>query len=263
MSAKYNMLYPPLVERIYAEERAKYKKQADAEKSAKTRLHQMYGAYVQGNIHKKATALLGELEEQDSLESLNKICVSIMGLHASTRERLPFIRQFYDFISAHTGKVTTVMDLGCGLNPFSMPFLGFDAGALPSAYFAYDIDMRTSELLNRFFSCLGMPQYAGCMDLAVNTPKERVDLAILCKLLPVLEAQTPGRGFQLVCGIDAEFIVITYPLKSLGGREKGMGRNYSAAFAGAMEAGLLKRKSGNFVLAGQASIGNELVFILK
>jgi len=248
---KYDMLYPPLVERIYNEETQKHKKSADGIKAAKTRLHLLYGAYNSGNIHKKADALLTNLENgADAKET----ATAIMKLHASTNERLLHLDALYAFIEKHTGTVESVLDLGCGFNPFSVLHMPL----LPKTYHAYDIDMRTKDLLNRFFSVLKLPQTADCADLAVETPTPHVDLALMSKLIPVLESQSQGRGFALANNTNAKFLVITYPLKSLGGREKGMGKNYAAQFESAVTGGKLK----NFVMVDNMKIGSELVYIM-
>ena len=243
MSAKYSMLYPPLVARIYEEEKLKNPK--NYEKAAKTRLHQMFGAYVQGNAHKKAAALL-ERGDTDAL----------LSLHASTKERLPHYTGFFAFIAAHAPGIQTIMDLGCGLNPFSLPYLPWPG---LNAYYAYDIDTRTRDLLNQFFASQNLPQTAACADLAVETPADKADLALLCKLVPVLEMQQTGRGFELARQLDANFLAITYPTKSLGGREKGMSKNYAAQFENAYAGGALD----GFTLLANATIGNELVYILQ
>ena len=242
--AKYSMIHPPLVARVYEEEKARGAK--DCEKATKTRLHQMFGAYVQGNAHKKAAALLGQP-------------VSILSLHASTKERLPHYPQFYEFLTTHAPNIQTIMDLGCGFNPFSLSFLPESVCTSLKAYYAYDIDTRTRDLLNQFFAQQNLPQTAACADLAVETPVEKADLALLCKLVPVLEMQRPGRGFELARQLDTKFLAITYPTKSLGGREKGMGKNYAAQFENAYASGAL----GDFELLASAQIGNELVYILK
>lgn len=283
--AKYNMLYPPLVQRILNEEMNKGGK--DATKATKTRLHQMFGAYVQGNAHKKAAALLHEFEAGDNSADIKKdeeTSRAIMALHASTKERLPHLEDFLAFIARHVERVETILDLGCGFNPFSAPFwsecfIGIKrekrrtqedfarvSGMYPEAtediditYYAYDIDVRTRDLLNRFFAYLNLPQTASCADLVVETPAEKADLALMCKLVPVLEAQLPGRGFELARQTNAKFLVITYPLKSLGGREKGMGKNYAIQFEKARADGLL----GEYKLVASEEIGSELVYLLR
>jgi len=262
LSAKYDMLHPPLVSRILAEE----SQAKDPVKAAKTRLHQLYGAYVQGNAHKKAASLLtavasscGNSWDRDSWGAdIESAAQSILRLHASTKERLPHLIGFYEFVATHTGQAETIMDLGCGFNPFSIPLMPTSLSSNLKSYHAFDIDTRTRDILNRFFSLLKLPPTAECIDLAVETSSHSVDVALMCKLLPVLEAQIPGRGFELAAGINTRFLVITYPLKSLGGRDKGMEKNYSNAFEKAISAGAM----GRFTPIARERVGNELVYIL-
>jgi len=260
------MIHPPLVARVYEEEKAKGAK--DCEKATKTRLHQMFGAYVQGNAHKKAAGIVCSPDsdrEESSVEQHSPIIPgltrnpAILSLHASTKERLPHYPAFYTFLTTHIKSIQTILDLGCGFNPFSLPYLPTPTRAGLKAYHAYDIDTRTRDLLNQFFARQNLPQTANCADLAVETPTEKADLALLCKLVPVLEMQRPGRGFELARQLDAQFLAITYPTKSLGGREKGMSKNYAAQFEDAYARGAL----GRFTQIANAQIGNELIYILQ
>ena len=244
LSTKYDMIYEPLIERIIAEESEK----KDPIKSAKTRMHQLYGAYLHGNSHKKATVLL---EEMNTAE--------ILSLHASTRERLLCINELYHFIAEYTGAVKSILDLGCGFNPFAVSLMPDSLVKNLEVYHTYDIDLRTRDLLNCFFEMKGLPAAAKCADLAAETPGELVDLAFMLKLIPVLEAQCAGRGFKLANALNTRFLVISYPVKSLGGREKGMEKNYAASFKKAEDAGLLN----NFTLVASERIGSELIYVLK
>jgi len=248
LSKKYASVFPPLISRLIEEEI--HKKAPDSIKAAKTKLHQIYGAYTQDNAHKKAARLL------DGLADPITTAKAILSLHASTKERLPYYADFYDFILGHVGRAESILDIGCGYNPFSIPLI--PALTKLQAYHAYDIDTWVADLLNRFFACLGLPTAAKCADLAVDIPQETADIALMCKLLPVLESQSPGSGYRLARGLNVRYLLITYPLKSLGGREKGMAKHYSAAFSQALQDGEL----GKFSLVDERQVGNEMLYIL-
>ena len=276
MAKKYSAVYQPLIERLQAETAKKHKKGPDTIKAVKTKLHQLYGAYTQDNAHKKASAIVSALEKSymhaeyinddvkepaavTDLARNNEIqnaATALLSLHASTKERLPQYAEFYGFILSHVGQMESIIDIGCGYNPFSLPLIP-EAVNL-KAYYAYDIDMQVANLLNRFFSCFSLPPLAQCADLALHIPREHADVALMCKLIPVLEAQTPGSGLKLARELNASHLVITYPLKSLGGREKGMAQHYTAAFEKAMADG----KLGKFALVGQRRIGDEMLYLL-
>jgi len=206
------------------------------------------------------------------------LATSLLKLHASTAERLGNMDAFFPFIFAHTrrdvktgltlnqgvgGSAHTngnaILDLGCGLNPFAIPFMP----VAPSVYHAVDIDKQTALYINKYIKLLGLSDGCECIcaDILADAPfhfKHHVGsytTAFLFKLLPVLEYQKPGGGLALLKRINAESIVVTYPLKSLGGKEKGMGVNYADAFE--------KLVSFDFRIAAQARIGNELVYIIR
>ncbi|MCL2571186.1 MAG: hypothetical protein FWE11_02185 [Defluviitaleaceae bacterium] len=235
---KYSGVYEPLIKRL-SEENPDIK-------TVKTKLHQVYGAYTQDNAHKKAAKLLDNYDGAAT-------AMALLALHASTKERLPHYDDFYNFIFQYTGKVDSILDIGCGYNPFSLPLI-----PKLQKYFAYDIDTRVADLLNRFFLYEDLPPKAKCADLAVEIPKDTADLALMCKLIPVLESQATGSGFLLARSLNVKHLLITYPLKSLGGREKGMEKNYTAAFEKAMEEGQLS----SFTLVANQKVGSEILYLL-
>ncbi|MCL2361974.1 MAG: hypothetical protein FWC73_09205 [Defluviitaleaceae bacterium] len=237
---KYAGVYPPMIERLTGEN-------SDL-KAAKRKLHQAYGAYTQDNGYKKAGKLLDNMNE-----GIPSTAQDLLALHASTKERLPYYKEFYEFILENTGPIESILDIGCGYNPFSVPLIPTKL----KAYYAVDIDVRGAELINRFFLLLGLPPYAKCADLAVEIPQDNADIAMMCKLIPVLEAQSPGSGYRLARELNTRFLLITYPLKSLGGREKGMAKNYTAAFEKALADGQLEP----FSLIAQKQIGQEMLYL--
>lgn len=246
LSKKYSNLYSPLIMRICKEEYAKYKKDKDRIKSVKNKLHIIYGAFSSDECQKKALAIMNP-----GNSDIKNISEEIMQFHASTNERLNSLDEFYGFIFDTVGKIESVLDIGCGFNPFSIPLMP----AYIKKYYAYDIDYRTVALLNHYFSLLNLPQLANNIDIITETPKDIVDVAFLFKLIPVIEIQSSGRGFKLLHEINAEYIVMTYPVKSLCGKNKGMEINYTKSF----EKGI----AGSFKIIGQKIIGSELIYIIK
>ena len=238
ISAKYNMIYQPLVERILQEESL----QADPVKATKTRLHKLFGAYIRTGVHKRAEKLLskGLLEE-------------LIDLHVSTKERKNHYSEFYGYVFETVGKPNSVLDLGCGFNPFTLS----NYGSSLSSYTAIDIDIRTRDLLNSFFQVKGLPLLAECKDLVNETPNNTADLGLMLKLMPLIESEQTNRGFMLANGLNVKHLVITYPIKSISGKSKNMEHNYSASFENAVDSGLLD----NFNFLPKKIIGNELIYI--
>ncbi|MBR6771923.1 MAG: hypothetical protein IKM29_00870 [Clostridia bacterium] len=247
-AGKYSFLAPGLVLRIAAEEAPKYKKDKDRIKAVKKQLHIFCGAFENDNCHREAEQILGSLNKGEFLgrERLEKLCL----LHASTRERLPDMEEFYAFLSSSLGNPESIIDVGCGFAPFC-------AELLPSVkeYRASDIDARSVSLIGKYLELSGLKGSAYPLDAVSQTPEECADAAFMFKLFPVLEAQKKGRGFEIMKELKVKRIALSFPIRSLGGRDKGMESFYSEKFEGGLPEG--------FEIKDKKVIGTELLYILE
>ena len=55
-------------------------------------------------------------------------------------------------------------------------------------------------------------------------------VAFLLKTLPCLEQLDKGISPKLLDAVPADYLLISYPIRSLGGRAKGMGKTYETQF---------------------------------
>lgn len=251
-SRHYACLSPALVARIIGEEYPRYRRDKERVKAVKNRLHQLFGAFTGDRSHALAAAMLEEAAAGGA-EGLREAALRILGLHASSTERLAELKAFHAFAfeRAPKGRALTIADIGCGFHPFSIPWMPAPVGV----YHAIDVDTRTEGLLNRFFGLLGLPQTALTADILSEPFEEAVDIAFALKVLPVMEAQRKGSAQAVIDGLAARLVVVSYPIKSLGGHAKGMLSSYAAAFEGMRFAGR--------AIAGKAVIGSELVYLLE
>jgi 16S rRNA (guanine(1405)-N(7))-methyltransferase len=67
-------------------------------------------------------------------------------------------------------------------------------------------------------------------DVLQTVPKHKVDLALLLKSIPCLEQVDKAAVERLLDRIEADFLLISFPVHSLGGRERGMSINYATRF---------------------------------
>lgn len=225
-SAKYKSLPPALVQAIGAQELARRRNLKEAVKATKNRLHQMAGAYQVGKLdyagwlhHLQATA--GEQS------AVRKVCSEILLHHASTRERLPILDEFYATLLTGLPRLTSVLDLACGLNPLTVPWMGLPEGV---AYFACDIYQDQIDFLNQALPLLGVHGTAQVCDLLADCPTQAVDVAFLFKTIPCLEQADKTIGRRLLDQIQAPILLISFPAQSLGGHNKGMMVNYEEHF---------------------------------
>ena len=236
-SAKYREIAPELVRRIGAQELDKRRSLKEAVKATKNKLHQVGGAYQQTKLnYEKSLELLRETACTEPVEvtvshpnQLRAICHQLMQAHASTRERLPILDEFYETIFANLPPIHTVLDLACGLNPLSYPWLPLPGDV---EFTAVDIYGDMLNFIQDFFELAGVNGRTQQRDIIGNPPTEPYDLILLLKTLPCLEQVDKHAAVNLLDAVNGSYLVISYPAQSLGGRSKGMVENYTEQFMG-------------------------------
>jgi 16S rRNA (guanine(1405)-N(7))-methyltransferase len=225
-STKYGDLCADTIRRVAARELAHHGSAKAAVKATKRRLHQVYAAFEEEIDYDAAYRMLKTAYSAGAGQGIRAACGEIMARHASTRERLPILDRFYEGILAVTGVPASILDLGCGLNPLSLPWMGPHL----ESYVALDIDARRIAFLNRYLQLAGLQPLARCQDVLVRPPEDQADLALLLKTSPSLERQEPGATLRLLDGLRVRFVAVSFSVKSLGGREKGMQDHYHEQF---------------------------------
>ncbi|NIA13445.1 MAG: hypothetical protein GWP08_05145 [Nitrospiraceae bacterium] len=224
-SRKYRHCCGDTLDRIAGWALARHHAPKDALKAAKRKLHQVYGAYFDRFDWKRIEEFLFAIEAGAGVDTLRDVCGEILRSHASTRERLPIMEQAFGTIFECVGRIERVVDLACGLNPFALPWMPLPESC---AYEAIDIDERLMAILGTFFERAGRRGTAQCRDMLVSPPDTEADVVLLLKLLPCLEQQEKGAALALLRSLRARYAVVSFPLKSLGGRSKGMAAHYGA-----------------------------------
>ena len=251
-SAKaYQMVCDDTLLRLCDKAVARFNNEKQALKYVKTQLHLSYGLFMQKDALAQAQRLMEGYAAAD-LPQRPALLREMIALHASTKARLGYIEEFYRFIKDTLPQVNSVLDMGCGFNPLCIPFMGFKG---PLNYHVSDIDIGMMALIRRFFEIEGISGTATPLDLAVNYPTEQSDLALFLQLLPVLEQQQKGLGLQRLGEINCRYAVITFPTKTISGKERGMLSFYSETY----EKPLCERAT---LLAKQV-IGSELIYIVQ
>jgi 16S rRNA (guanine(1405)-N(7))-methyltransferase len=120
-----------------------------------------------------------------------------------------------------------VLDLACGLSPFALPWMGLGED---TTYIPLDIDLELAKQTNRFLSKFGREATAGCHDLMSGLPAVHADVVLLLKTLPTLERQSTGSARDLLARFRTATVIVSFAVRSLGGRDKGMEDQYSSWF---------------------------------
>jgi 16S rRNA (guanine(1405)-N(7))-methyltransferase len=218
-------------------------------KAVKRKLHQISAGFISSRDVARIARLVDALRDGAPVRA---VCDAVLKLHSSTAERLPYCAEFYRRIFAVTGAPASILDIGCGLNPFSVPYMDLPA---PVRYVATDIDALLIECVNRFFAAVGLPSGARVEDAVCSPPSDEVDLALALKLLPSLEQQAKGSSLRLLEQVRAKRLVVSFPLTTLGGRCKGMLAHYSRQYE--------EMLTGSFSLMGRFTVPAELVYVLE
>jgi len=235
-SPSYGRLCTDFVRRVGEKELAKRRRLKEALKATKAKLHQVAGAYQE--LRPRYALWLEQLRQAHQggkREDFLATCRQIMGHHASTRERLPILEQFYGTVLAAVTPLHTVLDVACGLNPLALPWMLLappDAGEFGRTreYYAYDVDRDLMDFLGQFLALLGVGGEARVEDVTRFRPSQPADLALVLKALPGLERLEPGAARRLLAGLPARYLLVSFPVRSLGGQAKGMAAHYEAQF---------------------------------
>jgi len=202
-------------------------------KASRRGLHQICGAFERAPEYEGAYQQLETAYGSGSSAEIEAACRRALALHSSTRERLSILDQFYTRIFQITGRPGSILDLGCGLNPVALPWMGLAPGC---RYVALDIDASGIDFVNRYLQLAGFEPLARWQDVLAHPPTDTADVALLLKTSSTLERQEKGATVRLVEALRTPYAVVSFAVKSLGGREKGMPAHYRRQFQ-AMAAG--------------------------
>ena len=248
-SSRYRDVDRSLLSRLADEELPRSRNADDAVKRVKRRLHQAVGAFRgMGGPVGLGAAWRGTLADPE----FRAACAEAMRAHASTRERLPHLDVFHAGIWAHTGVPRSVLDLGCGLHPLSLPWMG----VADASYLASDVDHRPLASVRALLELVGQPHRIEARDVVADPPTDEADVALLLKLVTTLDRQHPAAAARLVRGLRVRHAVVSFPRRSLGGSGKGMERAYRDRLE------RLVIDVGRVAAVDEASVPNELVFVL-
>lgn len=244
-SKKYESVSEDAVRRAVTEAFKREKKPKDAEKRARAALHRLSGAYAQSFPGKKCADLIDQWTPGDD-ETLFRI----LSCHVSARERLPVSKTdaLYEKIFSVTGTPGSIVDCACGLNPIYLLARGFSV-------LGFDIYGAAVDCVNRFAHVHNLPGHAQVCDLLSVPPTGRFTVALFMKVLPLLETQRPGYAVSLLGGLSADFCVISFPTRTLTGKNVGMQSHYANWFSETI--------APHFPVCAQFTHAAESIFIVR
>jgi 16S rRNA (guanine(1405)-N(7))-methyltransferase len=226
-SRHYRQLDAGLIRSIARNELLKRHSLKETVKAVKNKLHQVGGAYLDEKMPYAVWLKEIQLARQTGPAEFRNALLRTMEHHASTRERLDFLDGFYSTCLAGLPPIHSVLDLACGLNPLSVPWMDLADGA---SYLALDIYQDMMDFLSAVLGLMPLEAHTTTCNLVNACPTQPVELALVLKTIPCLDQLDISAGERLLDAIQAEVMLVSFPLRSLGGREVGMATNYGNRF---------------------------------
>tara|TARA_Y100000310_G_scaffold344677_2_gene458729 strand:+ start:1389 stop:2288 length:900 start_codon:yes stop_codon:yes gene_type:complete len=194
-------------------------------KDVKSFLHDVYAVYHVKDIGGKEKILSGmkRTKRKGDLLELHK---EMLHCHSSSRERKDEYEEVYLKIFSVCGKPKKILDVGCGLNPFSLPFIGFRN----FEYVGCDVAGRDIELVNKYIRALGGFYGFNGRAFALNIfekdylktlRKIKCDVCLLFKMTDIFDYFDKGHSGteRFLKGVSSKFIVVSFPTRTIANRK--------------------------------------------
>ncbi len=188
-------------------------------KEIRARLHKLYSSF-QTKKKNKSDKYLGELQtlldKQGTVSQVNEITHKLLSFTISTKERLKDYPSIYFNIFQITKKPKIIIDLGAGFNPFSYPLMKMQK----LTYYAYDINKKDIESLNKYFKIMKTQRLTGKAEILDITELKKLkqlpnsDIIFMFKLLDLL---TPKVSEEIIKSLinKTRFIITSFPTKTI------------------------------------------------
>ena len=179
----------------------------------------IYGVYITKDYSKRDELLQKLFESNFSKDAFN----NLLNIHLSSRERLPFFNKIYSILVEKLRVPTSILDLGCGFNPFSIKYLEENNINLSKLnYFAGDISEYDIDFVNNFFieaesnKIIGSKSKAFRIDLSEREEFGKLssfetDWCFLFKCLDPIEEISENISYDLIDSIKSKYIVVSFP----------------------------------------------------
>lgn len=182
---------------------------------AREKLHNIVAPYLGDPDYAEAMRELSQIASFDNDQSIREFSLKMLQSHASTKERIPVMEEFYSAIFGVTGKPVRLLDLACAMQPFAHPWMGLSSDC---TYLAYDLHKPRVDLINRFFAAAGINGKAVYGDILLHPPKEKADMAFFFKEAHRFEQRQKGCNRNFWHTLDVRWLVVSLPAANLTGR---------------------------------------------
>ena len=190
-------------------------KPSQAVDDARDKLHNIIAPYLGDPDYAAASEQIRNSITRTDAIGLKDFCLKMLESHASTRERIPFLDDFYRQIFAVTGIPHSILDLACAMHPFSHPWMNLP---LDCQYSAYDLHQPRVDLIQQFFQTAGIAGQAFYGDILLNPPQIPADVAFFFKEAHRFEQRQKGCNRAFWQALQVNWLVVSLPATNLSGR---------------------------------------------
>jgi len=172
-------------------------------------LHEIYGVFTPKDRKRMLDIIYSDLP-------LKQKIIELLTITQSTRERINFYSDIYKNIFIEDP--IEILDLASGLNPISIYF----SDKKPERYDFLDISKYVIQIVDYILNEIGIKNNGYEEDI-FNLPKEilkNYQYIFIWKTIPLLEKVQPGYTKELINILDFDYLVISFPRRSLRKRKE-------------------------------------------
>tara|TARA_Y100000310_G_scaffold342902_1_gene448155 strand:+ start:565 stop:1449 length:885 start_codon:yes stop_codon:yes gene_type:complete len=199
-------------------------------KSTKKFLHDTYSVYQIKDVSKKEKLFKKMLKSKDRGDLL-QLHLDILHCHSSSRERKNNYETIYRNIFAVCGKPKKILDVGCGINVFGLPFIGFR----DFEYIGCDCVKEDLKLVDDYLNNMG-PKFGFngrsffinifAEDFLKKISKIKPDVCFLFKMTDMLDygKKTHKKTEDFLKNVNSNFVVVSFPTKTVSNKKMSVPR---------------------------------------
>ena len=220
-SPKYRDINLPVetLKDLISRESYHYKKIKDVKQAVKKKLHNIVAPYLGDPDYEQAMIEMQKIFPEGD-ECDQKLLSENVKSHASTKERIPIMEQFYRSIFSATGYPESILDLACGLNPFALPWMGIPE---QTRYFAFDLHYPRVQLDQPVLSLFQSPRIGILSGYSGKPAKnDKADVAFFFKEAHRFDQRQKGCNRDFWISLPVKKIVVSLPTSSLTGKHDKM-----------------------------------------
>lgn len=206
----------PHVQETYQQDPERFTRTSDYEQmrsDVRERLRKIYGVFFTSKYANKKEKYVQKLIDTNAEQARQ----DVLNLHRSSKERLTQYPMLYAQLFEITGVPQSILDLGCGFNPFAYEYLG-----CKPTYHTADIACEDAQLIDAYLESRGIEHSTHCIDLSKISEVQtlpKADIAFAFKLIDSLEDMEYGIAQKLLSEIPADILIVSFPTLSIGQRK--------------------------------------------